>query len=94
MLSNTDPAFCIANSVRSQIDLKPTNILLEIDNSDNVISQYLSTVPPRMADFERPLREVVTTPPISQIARPNIRIIDFGVGKQDHTLAIEFETNS
>lgn len=95
MPSNTYPAFCVANTVRSQIDIKPTNILLEIDNSDDVISQYLSNVPPRIADVERgtPLREVFTTPPISQTARPHIRIIDFGVGKQVHILAVEVETN-
>jgi hypothetical protein len=30
---------------------------------------------------DTPLREVITTPPISEIEHPQIRIIDFGVGE-------------
>ncbi|RAL00004.1 protein kinase [Aspergillus ibericus CBS 121593] len=68
-------------------DLKPTNILLELDNADSVISRYLSEVPPRM-DSERdppvPLREVITTPLLSEIKEPRIQIIDFGVASWRH----------
>ncbi|KIE03726.1 Protein kinase-like domain protein, partial [Metarhizium majus ARSEF 297] len=62
-------------------DLKPTNILLELESPNNAIAKYLSVVPPRMADPQRsaPLREVITTPPISEIKHPHVRIIDFGV---------------
>lgn len=75
--------FVIANIPASWIDLKPTNILLELETPDNAISQHLSAVPPRMADLQHgtPLREVITTPPISEIKYPRIRIIDFGVGR-------------
>ncbi|KJK81845.1 hypothetical protein H634G_03108 [Metarhizium anisopliae BRIP 53293] len=62
-------------------DLKPTNILLELESPNNAIAKYLSVVPPRMADPQRgaPLREVITTPPISEIKHPHVKIIDFGV---------------
>jgi serine/threonine-protein kinase SRPK3 len=65
------------------VDLKPTNILLELDSPDKVISQYLSVVPPRMTGPQNgtPLREVITTPPFSGTRDPRIRIIDFGVGR-------------
>ncbi|QVM12235.1 hypothetical protein D8B26_006868 [Coccidioides posadasii str. Silveira] len=64
------------------IDLKPTNILLELENPNHAISQYLSEVPAR-ADCQRgitvPLREVITTPLVSEMINPRIRIIDFGI---------------
>lgn len=74
---------CIANIPLPGIDLKPTNILLELESPNNAIAKYLSVVPPRMADPQRgaPLREVITTPPISEIKHPHVKIIDFGVGK-------------
>ncbi|KAK9234398.1 protein kinase, partial [Lipomyces kononenkoae] len=46
-------------------DLKPTNILLELENPDEAISV--------------PLREAIRTPLISDMNEPHIRIIDFGV---------------
>nr|KMM68244.1 hypothetical protein CPAG_04575 [Coccidioides posadasii RMSCC 3488] len=64
-------------------DLKPTNILLELENPNHAISQYLSEVPAR-AGCQRgitvPLREVITTPLVSEMINPRIRIIDFGIG--------------
>ncbi|PKY03351.1 kinase-like protein [Aspergillus campestris IBT 28561] len=63
-------------------DLKPTNILLELENPSQVISQYLGKVPPRTGPMRGgigPLREVLTTPLIPDMAKPHVRIIDFGV---------------
>lgn len=63
-------------------DLKPTNILLELENPNGAISQYLAEVPQRTG-LQRgatvPLREVITTPLVSEMEKPHIRIIDFGV---------------
>ncbi|KAL3476295.1 protein kinase [Aspergillus californicus] len=62
-------------------DLKPTNLLLELQNSNNTISHYLSTVPVRTNPEQstRPLREVIPTPLVSETDNIHIRIIDFGV---------------
>ncbi|EER28192.1 srpk, putative [Coccidioides posadasii C735 delta SOWgp] len=55
----------------------------ELENPNHAISQYLSEVPAR-ADCQRgitvPLREVITTPLVSEMINPRIRIIDFGIG--------------
>ncbi|PWY81558.1 protein kinase [Aspergillus sclerotioniger CBS 115572] len=62
--------------------LKPTNILLELGQPDSIINQYLSEVPPRIGyegDAPVPLREVITTPLLSEMKEPRIQIIDFGV---------------
>ncbi|KAJ9208463.1 kinase-like domain-containing protein [Paecilomyces variotii] len=59
-------------------DLKPTNILLELERPNNAVAQYLSAVPPR-TDHRRALREVISTPLISEMQKPHVRIIDFGV---------------
>lgn len=71
-----------------QLDLKPTNILLELEDPENAIPKYLAEVPQRSgvqrdATVPVPLREVITTPPISEMESPHIRIIDFGVGRFD-----------
>lgn len=67
-----------------RIDLKPTNILLELENPNGAISQYLAEVPQRTG-LQRgatvPLRDVITTPLVSEMEKPHIRIIDFGVGR-------------
>jgi serine/threonine-protein kinase SRPK3 len=68
----------------SSIDLKPTNILLELENPNAAISQYLAEVPRRNSPRRRatvPLREVITTPLVSEMEKPHIRIIDLGVGR-------------
>ncbi|QSS60981.1 serine kinase [Histoplasma capsulatum] len=64
-------------------DLKPTNIPLELDNSNSTVSQYLSEVPVRVdSQCGAPLREVIPTPIISETQNFHIRIIDFGVRKE------------
>ncbi|KAG6013437.1 hypothetical protein E4U43_007287 [Claviceps pusilla] len=60
-------------------DLKPTNILVQLENPDQVVSQYLSEVAPRMTDAHTPLREVIKTPIMSETNQAHVRIIDFGV---------------
>jgi serine/threonine-protein kinase SRPK3 len=63
-------------------DLKPTNILLELENPHHDIDRYLEEIPPRLLgnDEKIPLREVISTPPIHEIRDIHIRIIDLGVG--------------
>ncbi|EEP79814.1 predicted protein [Uncinocarpus reesii 1704] len=63
-------------------NLKPTNILLELEHSQDAISRYLAAVPPRTSHqdgFAVPLREVIKTPLVSEMKQPRIRIVDFGV---------------
>ncbi|KAE8321394.1 kinase-like domain-containing protein [Aspergillus sergii] len=77
-------------------DLKPTNILLELENPDRVISRYLEEVPPRIntqRNAEVPLREVITTPLISEMDAPHIRMIDFGVASwRDNHLSEQIQS--
>ena len=78
------------------IDLKPSNILLELENAEEATTKYLSNTSPRLSSEPNreldtsvsdamgsppviPLREVVTTPLISEMERIHVRIIDFGV---------------
>ncbi|KAL4786084.1 protein kinase [Aspergillus varians] len=79
-------------------DLKPTNILLELENSEKTISQYLSEVPVR-TDSQRgdttPLREVIPTPRVSESENIHLRIIDFGVfiaSWRDHHLSDQIQS--
>ncbi|KAJ5561592.1 hypothetical protein N7535_003947 [Penicillium sp. DV-2018c] len=63
-------------------DLKPTNILIELENPEKTIDKYLSEVPARISNEDGitlPLREVITTPLMSEVREPHIRIVDFGV---------------
>ncbi|ATY65908.1 kinase-like domain [Cordyceps militaris] len=64
-------------------DLKPTNILLELETPNDTISEYLESVPPRLIGRQNgaiaPLREVITTPLVTDMASLHVRIIDFGV---------------
>lgn len=72
-------------------DLKPTNILLQLENPSGAISQYLAEVPRRTGPQRgttAPLREVITTPLVSEMEKPHIRIIDFGVGR--YAIALPF----
>ncbi|EFW23378.1 conserved hypothetical protein [Coccidioides posadasii str. Silveira] len=66
-------------------DLKPTNILLELENPNHAISQYLSEVPAR-ADCQRgitvPLREVITTP-LRRISSHTKRILIIATWGED-----------
>lgn len=71
------------------IDLMPTNILLELENPNDAVSQYLEKAPQRKSLHDgttTPLREVITTPLISEMKKPHIRIIDFGVGRWEGRL--------
>lgn len=64
-------------------DLKPTNILLELETPEETIDKYLTETTPRITTeggTTKPLREVITTPLISEMRDPHIRIVDFGVG--------------
>lgn len=81
---NSWPNIAILTCLLLQKDLKPTNILLELENMNDAISQYLTKVPQRTGlqhDVTVPLREVITTPLVSEMEKPHIRIIDFGVGR-------------
>ncbi|KAA8642452.1 uncharacterized protein ATNIH1004_011396 [Aspergillus tanneri] len=63
-------------------DLKPTNILLELENPSSTISHYLSEVPARtdsQRDVTTPLREVIPTSLVSESKSLHVRLIDFGV---------------
>lgn len=68
-------------------DLKPSNILLELDDPETVISGYLDQTSARTSQsigrkesaISIPLSEVVTTPLLSKIDNIRVRIIDFGV---------------
>ncbi|KAJ5248963.1 hypothetical protein N7468_000414 [Penicillium chermesinum] len=63
-------------------DLKPTNILLELDNPEKTIDEYLAEVPARVTNdsgVTKPLREVIRTPLVSEMREPHVRIVDFGV---------------
>lgn len=72
-------------------DLKPSNILLELDDSEAVVSRYLEQTLIRTTETDAdtssdgakiatPLSEVTTTPLISEMDNIRVRIIDFGVG--------------
>ncbi|BCS18629.1 uncharacterized protein APUU_11457A [Aspergillus puulaauensis] len=70
-------------------DLKPTNILLELENPNSTISHYLSQVPAR-TNSQRgvPLREVIPTPLVSETKHLHVRLIDFGVASwREHHLS-------
>ncbi|KAG6100487.1 hypothetical protein E4U31_003976 [Claviceps sp. LM219 group G6] len=64
-------------------DLKPQNILLELENPSDTISKYLESVPPRTTEGPNgaivPLQEAIYTPPVCQMKSLRVRIIDFGV---------------
>ncbi|KAL4950834.1 protein kinase [Aspergillus filifer] len=72
-------------------DLKPTNILLGLENPCNTITRYLSEVPARI-DSQRgvttPLREVIPTSLVSETEDLHVRVIDFGVASwREHHLS-------
>ncbi|KAG6311571.1 hypothetical protein E4U22_002552, partial [Claviceps purpurea] len=64
-------------------DLKPQNILVELENPSDTISKYLDSVPPRTTEGPNgaivPLQEAIHTPPVCQMTSLRVRIIDFGV---------------
>ncbi|QQK39519.1 Calcium/calmodulin-dependent protein kinase II isoform [Penicillium digitatum] len=63
-------------------DLKPTNILLQLETPEETIEKDLSETPPRISTecgITKPLGEVISTPLISSMRNPHIKIIDFGV---------------
>ncbi|KAF3403289.1 Serine/threonine-protein kinase SKY1, partial [Talaromyces pinophilus] len=61
-------------------DLQPSYLIMESEDPEKTISQYLSENAPRIDDEGTPLREVISTPLLSAISNPHIRMIDFGVG--------------
>ncbi|KAG6300569.1 hypothetical protein E4U09_006654 [Claviceps aff. purpurea] len=64
-------------------DLKSTNILMELETPSDTVSKYLEFVPPRTTRGQSgaiiPLREVIKTLLVSEVASLRVRIIDFGV---------------
>ncbi|KAI1952753.1 hypothetical protein LOZ12_002320 [Ophidiomyces ophidiicola] len=63
-------------------DLKPKNILLELENPSSTISHYLSEIPARtdsQCGATTPLREVIPTSLVSETKSLHVRLIDFGV---------------
>ncbi|KAG6041179.1 hypothetical protein E4U39_006687 [Claviceps sp. Clav50 group G5] len=64
-------------------NLKPQNILVELENPSDTISKYLDSVPPRTTEGPNgatvPLQEAIHTPPVCQMTSLRVRIIDFGV---------------
>lgn len=73
------------------VDLKPSNVLLELDDSEVVVSRHLEQTLIRTTETDAdigseeaviatPLSEVITTPLISEMDNIRVRIIDFGVG--------------
>ncbi|OBT54473.1 hypothetical protein VE04_04346 [Pseudogymnoascus sp. 24MN13] len=70
-------------------DLKPSNILLDLDYSEAVISRYIEQTSVGTAEtgtggengvIATPLSEVITTPLISEMDNIRVKIIDFGAG--------------
>ncbi|KAJ0420558.1 protein kinase [Aspergillus carlsbadensis] len=77
-------------------DLKPTNILLELEDPNSAIPHYLAEVPARTSiksgdsdsTTATPLREVIPTPLISNSKALHVRLIDFGVASwREHRLS-------
>ncbi|KAG6103060.1 hypothetical protein E4U14_006454 [Claviceps sp. LM454 group G7] len=64
-------------------DLKPMNILLELETPNDTILKYLESVTPRTSERPNgaivPLQEVIKTPLVSEMESLHVRIIDFGV---------------
>jgi serine/threonine protein kinase len=67
-------------------DLKPSNILLELEDPETAAVKYLEATIPRSQDGEEnpngsPLRETLPTLLISEQEKVHVKLIDFGVGK-------------
>ena len=67
-------------------DLKPSNMLLKLEDPETVVVEYLEKTTPRSQDGEEnhdgsPLREVLPTSLISEQGKVHVKLIDFGVGK-------------
>ncbi|KAG6204243.1 hypothetical protein E4U35_003550 [Claviceps purpurea] len=64
-------------------DLKLTNILMELETPSETVSKHLESVPPQTTRVQSgaivPLREIIKTPLVSEVASLRVRIIDFGV---------------
>jgi hypothetical protein len=68
------------------LDLKPSNILLKLEDPETVVVKYLEKTTPHSQDGEEnpdgsPLREVLPTSLISDQGKVHVKLIDFGVGK-------------
>lgn len=79
-----------AVSVLKCADLKPSNILLEVDDTETVTQRYLEQTSARTMELQdiegekarvMPLSEVIGTPLISDVENISLKIIDLGVGK-------------
>lgn len=79
-----------AASVLKHADLKPSNILLEVDDIETVPKRYLEKTSARTTELQDtgdddkcviPLSEVIQTPLISDMDNISLKIIDLGVGK-------------
>ena len=67
-------------------DLQPSNMLLELEDPETVVLEYLKKTTPRAQDGEEspdvsPLREVLPTSLVSEQEKVHVKLIDFGVGK-------------
>ncbi|KAG6154084.1 hypothetical protein E4U37_002410 [Claviceps purpurea] len=64
-------------------DLKLTNILMELETPSETVSKHLESVPPQTTRVQSgaivPIREIIKTPLVSEVASLRVRIIDFGV---------------
>ncbi|KAG6111613.1 hypothetical protein E4U13_004732 [Claviceps humidiphila] len=73
-------------------DLKQTNILWDLETPNDIVSEYLESVPPRTTDGQNgamlPLHEIITTPAASEMASLHVRIIDFGVALVESLLTL------
>lgn len=68
-------------------DIQPSNILLKLADQELMVSRYLKTTSPRIAENEGsesvvPLREVLPSPLLSSADPVDVALIDFGVGKR------------
>ncbi|KAG6075903.1 hypothetical protein E4U33_001967 [Claviceps sp. LM78 group G4] len=74
---------CSLLIVNRSIDLKLTNILMELENPSDTVAKHLESVPPQTTRGQSgaivPLEETLS-PLVSEVASLRVRIIDFGVG--------------
>ncbi|KAG6100486.1 hypothetical protein E4U31_003975 [Claviceps sp. LM219 group G6] len=72
--------------------MRETNILWDLETPNDIVSEYLESVPPRTTDGQNgamlPLHEIITTPAASEMASLHVRIIDFGVALVESLLTL------
>ena len=83
------------------LDLKPSNILLELEDPETVVATYIEQEPlhtfkpeTEESTIVTPLSEAITTPLISEMKDIRVRIIDLGVCTLLHRLenSLRFST--